>query len=525
MEVRNLILSFLLLTLFSTTGLRAQGTPVPATDDSENVETTDATIDDLIVEIDDSPMEPGKDAMPTAGHMFEFGITPGYMWTGGDVEARKGWGAGAHLRFGLDHIFALRLDGLMGKTEGDNRTGDNNNNRRFEQKWLSGTGLVAISLNNFRYEGNDIRKVNLYALAGAGANFFQTAAQIPGSPFDEEDTFGDGRNRQIEREFAPHAAAGGGISVRLGRRVNVGVEYQALVPFGKRADLIDGYDQGGNFRDVQNFAGLNLNFNIGSSAKAEPRYWENAFAPVRDELDRVEGRISEATTDSDGDGVIDAIDVEANTPAGVPVDTRGKTLDSDKDGVPDYRDFEPFFPPGEGETVDANGVVQNRRSNGVSEARVQEMIDASLARFKQENGNNTTNVVTDRGAIYLPMIYFPLNQSTIKYSDYGTLSTIARVMEQSPGLRLVVRGYTDRVGTTARNQELSYRRAEAVINHLVNNHSIPRDRFILQYRGEENAIVPLDKTYVNRRVEFLTGEPGATEDPAPAGVSPRQGGY
>ncbi len=515
--MKVLRLSFALLLGLSITGLSAQGTPVPATDDSDQAATTDMTVDELLD--DQEPMKAKK-----TGHMIEFGLTPGYMWTAGDVDAKSGYGAGAHIRFGLDNIFAIRLDGLYGKTEGDNRTGSNNNNRRFEQKWTSGTALVAMTLNNFKYQGNDIRRLNIYALAGAGANFFEVASQKPGSPFVEDDTFETDRNNQVDSEFAAHAAVGAGASIRLGRRMNVGIEYQAFVPFGNRADLLDGYSTGGNFRDVQNFAGLNLNFNIGGSAKAEPRYWENAFTPVRDELNRVEGRIDEATTDTDGDGVVDAIDVEANTPKDVPVDTKGRALDSDKDGVPDYRDLEPFFPLGPGETVDANGVILNRKNKPITEDRVQEMIDASLARYKQDNQNgNTTSVTTSGGAIFLPMIYFPLNQYTIKYADYGTLSSVARVLQSDPGLRLVIRGYTDRTGNAANNEVLSYRRAKSVVDHLVNNHGIERDRLILQYRGEENAIVPADKSYVNRRVEFLTVDPGDSEDAAPAGANGRGG--
>ncbi|MEM9526018.1 MAG: OmpA family protein, partial [Bacteroidota bacterium] len=231
--------------------------------------------------------------------------------------------------------------------------------------------------------------------------------------------------------------------------------------------------------------------------------------------------------DSDGDGVVDAIDQEANTPAGVPVDTKGRVLDSDKDGVADYKDLEPFFPPRAGEEVDANGVVMNRNDKPVTEDRVQEMIDASLARYKAQNGNSgggTTTVRTVNGEVYLPMIYFPLNQSTVKYSDYGILSSVARVLQGNPGMRMVIRGYTDRVGNAANNEVLSYRRAKAVVDHLVNQHGISRDNLILQYRGEDNAIVPLDKSYVNRRVEFLTANPGDNEDPAPAGAN-RRGGF
>ncbi|MEO0734502.1 MAG: OmpA family protein, partial [Bacteroidota bacterium] len=452
---------------------------------------------------------------------IELGLRPTYMFVGGDVDPEAGFGIGLHLRKSLDHLFSLRLDGLYGNAKG--LTESNTLPRRFENNWISGTGFMVVTLNNFRFSG-DTRSTNFYVMAGAGASSFEVEYQQAGS------TWAEGRNPILEREIAPHAAIGAGIAFRVSPRFNVGAEYQAYVPFGSRADLIDGYNEetdatlGGNFRDILSAASLSLNFNLGKGP--EPRYWTNAFAPMRDELDRVGSKVDAATRDSDGDGVVDAIDQEANTPAGVPVDTRGRVLDSDKDGVADYKDLEPFFPPRAGEQVDANGVVMNRADKPVTEDRVQEMIDASLERYKAENGNNqggTTTVRTVNGEVYLPMIYFPLGQSRVKYSDYGILSSVARVIQGNPGMKLVIRGYTDRVGNAANNRVLSYRRAEAVINHLVNQHGISRDALILQFRGEENAIVPLDKSYINRRVEFLTAEPGDQEDAAPAGAS--RGGF
>ena len=494
--MKPLSLSFLALLLLCTTALSAQGTPVPATDDSD-------------------AMMADKSMAPTqkSGTMLEFGIRPGYMWTAGDVDATAGYGVGAHFRKSLDHVFSLRLDGLYGQSAGQDKEDPN---QQFENVWISSNLNVLVTLNNLRPKG-DIRKTNFYVLAGAGANWFDVEFNN-GNGFDVEN-----RRGTIARDFGTHANAGGGINFRAGRRFNLGVEYQAFIPFGSRADRLDGYTQGNN-RDVQNFASLSLNFNLGGASKNEPLYWKNVFSDINQNIDDMGQRVDAATKDSDGDGVVDAIDQEANTPAGAPVDTKGRVLDSDKDGVPDYRDLEPFFPPRAGETVDDNGVVINRNDKPITEDRVQEMIDASIARAQANQNQGSTRVVTDRGEIYLPMIYFPLGQHTIKYGDYGTLSSVARVLQGNPGMKLVIRGYTDRTGNAADNTVLSYRRAKAVVDHLVNQHGIDRSRLVLQYRGQENAIVPRDQSVVNRRVEFQTAEDGAQEDAAPAGASGR-GGY
>ena len=513
MKVLQLSLFSLLLAFTAT--VSAQGTPVPATNDVDDVETTDLTIEDLTTDGGDAMMM-DKDEATTKeykrGSMLEFGIRPTLMFITGDVEFDTDYGVGLHFRKSLDHLFSLRLQGLYGGSRGR----DEDARRQFDSQWISGSGLVVMTLNNFRFRG-DTRKTNFLAMAGVGGNFNEVRRQR-----DASTNFGT-RDIELESEFAPHAVVGAGINFRLSSRFNMGVEYQTYVPFGRQSDLLDGYETGDG-RDLQHAVSLGLNFNLGSSAKSEPLYWTNAFTPVRDEIASIGSKVDAATNDADGDGVVDAIDQEANTPAGVPVDTKGRVLDSDKDGVPDYRDLEPFFPPRAGEQVDENGVVLNRNDKPITEDRVQEMIDASIARSQADNGSTTT-VRTERGEVYLPMIYFPLGQSTIKYSDYGTLSSVARVLQGNPGMRMVVRGYTDRTGSTANNEVLSYRRAKAVVDHLVNQHGISRGNLVLQYRGEQNAIVPLNKSYVNRRVEFLTADGTSQNDPAPVGVNSDNGGW
>jgi len=61
--------------------------------------------------------------------------------------------------------------------------------------------------------------------------------------------------------------------------------------------------------------------------------------------------------DSDGDGIVDAIDKCPDTPSGAKVDEFGCPVDSDKDGVPDYLDECPDTP--KGIMVDQNGCPVN----------------------------------------------------------------------------------------------------------------------------------------------------------------------
>ena len=506
MKFQRTTITGLLLCLCGATF--AQGTPLSDADTTYTVESTSQTIE-------------SQADQPT---MLELGVSPYASTMSSDVDAKFGYGVGIHARKSLDHLFSIRLDALYSKSKGDAEFDSGDGNRRFEADWIGGTGYGVVTLNNFLLNG-DTRNWNIFLMAGGGFNFVSTEFQC------NEDirrfgcsganqTWQEGRNGEIESEFHVNAAAGGGISYRLNERLNIGVEYQALIPLGNRADLMDGY-AASTFRDILNVFGVAINFNIGdATTKAEPRYWTNVFTPIKEDINNLNRRVDAATTDSDGDGIVDSVDQEPDTPANVPVDSRGRTLDSDKDGVPDYRDLEPFFPPRPGEEIDADGVVIERMDRGLNEEEVRTIVGDEIERVIERDGimTSTTMVNSPNGAIYLPMLYFPLNASEVSYDDYGMLASVARVLQANPDMRVIVRGYTDRVGNPEFNQKLSYMRAYNVIKHLVTEHDIQRERLILQYRGEDEAIVPLDQSRTNRRVEFLTGQGDATEDTAPAGV-------
>ncbi len=122
---------------------------------------------------------------------------------------------------------------------------------------------------------------------------------------------------------------------------------------------------------------------------------------VKRDMMGLEQKVNAATSDADGDGIVDAIDQEANTPMGAPVDSKGVLLDSDGDGVADYKDLEPFFPPRPGEEVDENGVVINRIDAPITEDRVQEMIDASIDQLRSDMDVRFNDLSTKVGEMYL----------------------------------------------------------------------------------------------------------------------------
>ncbi|MCB0592924.1 MAG: OmpA family protein [Lewinellaceae bacterium] len=464
---------------------------------------------------------------PTPKDMFEIGAQAGHLFISGDVNYKPGYGAGLHIRKSLDYVFSIRADGFLGKASGEEGSVENSTYREYETTYMAGTVFGVISANSLRWN-QSVRKVNAYAMIGLGGSYFEAQTrQDPKRPLSSPGY-----------SFAPHVAGGIGLDFRINNRINIGLEHQAVILFSSKADLVDGFNLnrgGGNqrslFRDVVHFTAVKVNVNIGNpGTRSEPLYWINPLESVMNDLAQIKDQSQLTLEDSDADGVIDAIDQEPNTPPDVPVDTKGRTLDSDRDGVPDYKDREPYFPPRPGERVNTEGVVVNPigggpGGGGVSEARVREIIAEEMQNYQLRDESS----VSGGGSVtewFLPMIHFGTSSNNIKYSDYGTLASIARMLKGNPNIRLVVSGYTDATGEVPSNNVLSYYRAKSVIDHLVNNHGIGRGRLVLQWKGQEDLLVPSSSSYMNRRVEFRVARPDDVEMDPPAGAKKGTGdGY
>ena len=467
--------------------------------------------------------KPKTSGLAIPKNMFEIGLNGGAAILGGDATFKPSYGVGLHFRKALDYVFSLRGDFLYADLKGMNDP-NTNVNREYETTWMSGTIYAVMSLNSLRWD-KPVRGTNLYFMAGGGLDGFE-ATRI-------EDGL-EPRNEVLKKGFfqineGAHLAMGAGIAFRLGKKVNIALEEQAMMLLGSYADRVDNIASGkSTFRDVVSFTNLSINFNIGNaSSQTEPLYWINPMDGVMNSIDeKINQRTTGLIKDEDGDGVLDAIDQDPNTPAGAMVDTKGRTLDSDRDGVPDHIDKEPFYMPQTNEKVDETGVVTNpqaggpgRPSNGgggVTEERVKELIDQALQNYQIADNRSSA------AEWFLPMLHFPSSTAVIKYSDYGNLAGVGRMMKANPNIRLVVTGFTDSTGSESSNNQLSFERAKNVIEHLVNSHGIARGRFVLQWKGSADNLVPTSSSYMNRRAEFRIAGPGDVEQEAPA---PKEGGY
>jgi OmpA-OmpF porin, OOP family len=453
----------------------------------------------------------------------EVGVSLGLAGLIGDLNFQPGVGIGVHVRKALDYTFSLRGDlsfqALPTKTPTNNPNfeyggpevrnpagaGDPRKIKAANTNLIAGSLQLVISLNNGRWDGG-MRKINPYVFGGVGVANVSTTVDVSGGPagtkLGSQDFVvpGDRNTGSI----VPIVEAGAGISFRVSDKMNISIEEKLGTVFGKRADLLDGFQY--NFRDFTTNTNLRLNFNIGGGAgkdkKTMPLWWSNPGEQTQADLAELKARPKLDLTDTDGDGIIDMLDQEKETPAGARVDTRGVALDSDADGYADYKDKEPYSPVGY--KVDNNGVAMVPKPAYVTEADVDRIVEGKLAKFKASLGDIQTKAATPSMADwFLPMIHFDLNSAAIKTSEYGNLSSVASVLKSNPSVRIAVTGFTDKTATDGYNEGLSYRRAQMAIDALVKRFGVDRSRLVLTYQGEENTLVPTSGVSVmNRRVEF-----------------------
>ncbi len=170
----------------------------------------------------------------------------------------------------------------------------------------------------------------------------------------------------------------------------------------------------------------------------------------------------EPEIDSDGDGVIDKIDVCPGTPKGIVVDSKGCPLDSDGDGVYDYMDLCPGTP--KSFKVDVNGcpLVGTLRLN------------------------------------------FAFNKYKIEEHDSPKVASFAQFLRENSQYKVELSGHTDSVGDESYNLTLSFLRANEVRKALIQE-GIDSKRLIVTGLGESMPIFDNEAPegrYANRRVEM-----------------------
>jgi outer membrane protein OmpA-like peptidoglycan-associated protein/Tol biopolymer transport system component len=106
--------------------------------------------------------------------------------------------------------------------------------------------------------------------------------------------------------------------------------------------------------------------------------------------------------------------------------------------------------------------------------------------------------------IVLRNIFFDTGKATLRPESTAELERLQKLLTETPALKLEMAGHTDDVGEAAMNQDLSQRRAQAVVTYLT-QHGIAAARLTAMGYGETRPEVPntsKGNRQLNRRTEF-----------------------
>lgn len=331
----------------------------------------------------------------------------------------------------------------------------------------------------FKSKVNALREGGTGGTQNYAAIFNSVPSKFPGRPYENrkeirdfleenmDNTFeSEAQNRQslnpILRGYTlkPSATAIVGLAFRLGKRINLALEdrFTAI-----KSDVLDGqqwqehpYGDAATTgdQDTYNYLSLGLNFNLGSK-RVEPLYWLNPLDYAYSELNTPKHmRLPKPTfEDADGDGVLDQLDREPNTPAGCPVDTHGVTKDTDGDGVPDCKDKQ-LITPTECQPVNADGVGR--------------CPDPACCTTITPGGLQapTAGCPTD-----YPSLSF--RGSAMSNDNRAMLSTVASKMKSNPNCNISITGYPE---ASKAAQAVCNTRNESIRRYLVESQGISADR-------------------------------------------------
>ena len=87
-------------------------------------------------------------------------------------------------------------------------------------------------------------------------------------------------------------------------------------------------------------------------------------------------------------------------------------------------------------------------------------------------------------------MFRPWNKSTLRPESYETLDKLVKMMKQPPAKSKVeISGHTDSKGSNDYNQKLAERRAQAVVDYIINK-GISENRLVAKGYGESRPKAP-----------------------------------
>lgn len=163
------------------------------------------------------------------------------------------------------------------------------------------------------------------------------------------------------------------------------------------------------------------------------------------------------------------------------------------------------------ETGEFELIIPNGGNYGVSTAKTGYLfnsINFNLPAFSDYQEVDTHIILQKAeigSKIVLKNIFFDIGKSDLRTESLGELARIKELLVGGAELKVQINGHTDNVGNAVYNKVLSKKRAQSVVDYLV-QHGIAQERLAAKGFGEERPLVSnddeVDGREINRRTEI-----------------------
>ncbi len=171
--------------------------------------------------------------------------------------------------------------------------------------------------------------------------------------------------------------------------------------------------------------------------------------------------------DNDADGIADDADKcpdQSEDKDGFEDEDGCPDEDNDKDGILDSKDGCPTKAEDFDRFEDNDGCPDTDNDNdGVLDANDECPNTVGL----ESNNGCPAKVITRKGLI-LEGVQFASGRTVLKRSSYVTLNKVVESLTEWPNVKLEIQGHTDNTGKYSSNKRISQKRAETVLEYLVN---------------------------------------------------------
>jgi outer membrane protein OmpA-like peptidoglycan-associated protein len=294
---------------------------------------------------------------------------------------------------------------------------------------------------------------------------------------------------------------GGGIRYHLSKNLHLNLMSEFVTSY---TDAWDGFDYAdGNDHMVKTSVGIRYTFG-GQPHVDQSLAWQDR------RVDDMMAGNNEQTMSKTLQAMSDSLRLMRETLNQVRSELNDKIAmdngDNDKDGVLNRNDICPdvYGPTYNNGCPDTSKVVA-KTTDGTTTGNTTPARPAAVVSHPTPSAMFNLAQVKNMLLIELNHIKFPSGKATLDELSLDILNRNAVVMQNNPGFKLIILGYTDKDGSKTLNDKLSRLRASAVANYLAQQ-GVSREQLEIRPMGSSNMI---DKRTSqrgkanNRRVEFL----------------------